>query len=147
MDLLHGLDITLFPKIGRRSIEVHADVDPNIPHSIVQKSVLMDWDVQYESCEEPRFTDKKGRSHTPIGRVDLQWHKAGFLTENKETFYVVDSENPTVELKHGGDQTTDSGQQESQAQKKARVDKERAEEKKRQEERDREKHKGKGLGK
>ncbi|KAL8910321.1 MAG: hypothetical protein Q9171_004365 [Xanthocarpia ochracea] len=136
-------------------MEVRADVDMNIPYSIVQKSVLEDLGLQYESCQEPKFTDKKGRTHAPVGHVDLQWQKAGFLLENPETFYVVDSGNPIVELKHRGDQAADNGirpvalgaqnseQQESQAQKKAKVEKERAEEKKRQEERDRQKQQGK----
>ncbi|KAI4265619.1 MAG: hypothetical protein L6R35_007081 [Caloplaca aegaea] len=109
MDVLHGIDISLFPKVGKRSIEVHADVDNNIPSSIVQRSLLNDWQLQFESGQEPDFIDKKGRIHTPIGRVNLQWHKAGFLVENTETFYVVDSGNPLVELKHAGDQAADSG--------------------------------------
>ncbi|KAL8644838.1 MAG: hypothetical protein Q9226_007570 [Calogaya cf. arnoldii] len=124
-------------------MEVRADVDMNIPYSIVQKSLLENLGLQYESCQEPNFTDKKGRTHIPVGHVNLQWHKASSLLENTETFYVVDSGNPIVELKHGGDQATDHEQQESQAQKKAKVEKERAEEKKRQEERDREKQQGK----
>lgn len=107
--MLHGIDISLFPKVGKRSIEVHADVDNNIPSSIVQRSLLNDWQLQFESGQEPDFIDKKGRIHTPIGRVNLQWHKAGFLVENTETFYVVDSGNPLVELKHAGDQAADSG--------------------------------------
>ncbi|KAL8763284.1 MAG: hypothetical protein Q9184_000840, partial [Pyrenodesmia sp. 2 TL-2023] len=158
-DVLHGVDISLFPKIGKRSIEIRADVDKNIPYSIVQKSLLGDWQLQFEPCQEPQFTDKRGRTHTPIGHVDLQWHKAGFLLENTETFYVVDSGDPIVELKHAGDEATDSGirpvglgaqtpeQEVSQAQKKAKVEKERAEEKKRQEERDRQKQQGQAPGK
>lgn len=107
--MLHGIEIYLFPKVGTRSIEVRADVDTNIPYSIVQKSLMEDWKLQYELCQEPKFTDKKGRTHTPIGRVGLQWHKTGFLLENSETFYVVDSGDPIVELKHGGEQAADSG--------------------------------------
>ncbi|KAI4198015.1 MAG: hypothetical protein LQ346_002860 [Caloplaca aetnensis] len=131
-----------------------------MPYSIVQKSLLEDWQLQYALRQEPKFTDKRGRTHTPIGHVELQWHKAGFLLENTETFYVVDSGAPIVALKHAGDKATDSGirpvglgaqtpeeQQGSQAQKKAEVKKERDEEKRRQEERDREKQQGQSSGK
>ncbi|KAL8843853.1 MAG: hypothetical protein Q9176_001815 [Flavoplaca citrina] len=151
MDEICGVMISLFPKKGKQSIAVRADVDRNIPFSIVQKSLLEDWQLLYESCQDPQFTDKRGRTHTPIGYVDLQWHKAGSLLENSETFYVVDSGDPIVELKHGGEQPADSGIRpvalgpqtpDTQAQKKARVEKERAEEKKRQEQRDREKQQG-----
>lgn len=107
--MLYGVDIFLFPKIGNRSIEIHADVDENMPYSIVQKSLLEDWQLQYALRQEPKFTDKRGRTHTPIGHVELQWHKAGFLLENTETFYVVDSGAPIVALKHAGDKATDSG--------------------------------------
>ncbi|KAL8670727.1 MAG: hypothetical protein Q9168_004754 [Polycauliona sp. 1 TL-2023] len=154
-DVLNGVEITLFPRIGTRSIKVRADVDNNIPCSIVQKSILDSLSLEYESCQEPEFTDRSGRTHSPIGRVDLEWQKTGFLLQNTETFYVVDSGDPAVELKHAGDPAaTDNGvrpvglaaqtpeQQKAQAQKKAQVDKERAEEKKRQEDHDHKKHEG-----
>lgn len=108
-DVIYGVMISLFPKKGKQSIEVRADVDRNIPYSIVQKSLLEDWQLLYESCQEPQFTDKRGRKHTPVGHVELQWHKAGSLLENSETFYVVDSGDPIVELKHGAEQPADSG--------------------------------------
>lgn len=84
-------------------------MDETIPYSIVQKSLLNDWQLQYELCQRPRFTDKEGRAHTPIGRVDLQWRKTSSLLEKTETFYVVDSGDPIVELRHAGDQAADSG--------------------------------------
>lgn len=102
------MDIVLFPKIGQRSIEVHADVDEDIPYSLLQKSVLDDLQLQHKPCHEPEFISK-GRTQTPIGYVDLQWHKAGVLIENTERFYVVESGRPSVALKGTGNEDTDNG--------------------------------------
>lgn len=107
-DTSNGVDIVLFPKIGEGCIDVHADVDKDIPYSILQKSVLDDLQLAYKPCQEPGFTDAKGRTHTPIGYIELQYHVAGIPKENTETFYVVESGDPEVELKCI-DKHTDTG--------------------------------------
>lgn len=113
-DMPDGVEIVLFPKIGEGCVDVHADVDKNIPYSILQKSVLDDLQLEYKPCQKPGFTDARGRTHTPIGYIDLQYHKAGIPKENTDTFYVVESGDPPVELKlvelrPKGDEDPDTG--------------------------------------
>ncbi|KAL8781236.1 MAG: hypothetical protein Q9213_006089 [Squamulea squamosa] len=144
-DELHGIDITLFPRKGNKSIELHADVDKDILHPILQKSVLNRLKLQYTLCDAPQIKDKKGRNHTPIGRVDLVWYKTGHHTEHEETFYVVESKSPDIVLKKTGNNDTSTaarplglGAQSSEAEKqqvrnKAEADKKRAEEQKKRE--------------
>lgn len=98
-DELAGINITLFPKLGTRSIEKHADVDDDILYPILQKSILDELQVPYTKCQVEPYRDKKGRNHTPIGRVELKWHKIGFLVEHTDTFYVVESGEPPVVVK------------------------------------------------
>ncbi|KAL9607226.1 MAG: hypothetical protein Q9167_007840 [Letrouitia subvulpina] len=157
-DELHGMDITLFPKDGTTSTTVHADVDEDSPYFILQKDILDKLKLQYTQCQAPSYKDKKGRNHTPIGRVNLVWHKPGYHVEHNDTFYVVNSGNPKAAIKRTGKNDTDNaarplglGAQSAEdekrlAQKKAEAEKKRAEEEKKREA-DEQKQQGQVSGK
>ncbi|KAL8775247.1 MAG: hypothetical protein Q9209_000253 [Squamulea sp. 1 TL-2023] len=130
-DELHRINIILFPRNGNRSVVLHADVDKDMLHPILQKSVLDILELQYTPCTALQIKDKKGRNHTLIGCVDLVWHKTGYHTEHDETFYVVESGSPDIVLRKTGNDDTKAEKQ--QAQNKAAADKKRDEEQKKRE--------------
>lgn len=84
-------------------------MDSTIRYPTVQKATLDELQLQ---CDDHRqvepYKDKKGRIHTPIGRIDLKWHKIGHLKEYTDTFYVVESGGPRVVIKKTRENGTDN---------------------------------------
>ncbi|KAL8702917.1 MAG: hypothetical protein Q9201_003923 [Fulgogasparrea decipioides] len=163
-DTNSGIDITLFPKNKEGYINTHAEVDISMSVSILSRPALDELQLSCEPCDEGiTFQAARGRTHVPVGKIGLQWHKRDKAKQNSETFYVVESATVLVILgasaRPNGDADTCAGihplglkqqtpeEQKQQAQKKAEVEERRAKEKKEQEDRERQKHHGQGSGK
>ncbi len=84
-------------------------MDERVAYSFLQKSVLEDLKLQYEPCHDPAFEDDRGQMHTPIGKIDLVWHKPNNPKENTETFHVVESCQPIMKLKTPNGKDVDNG--------------------------------------
>ncbi len=78
--------------------EIRAFVDPSLPFSIVSKGMLDQIGEKHTLCKKNPATDAKGVVHTPVGEVDLRWHKKELGKSHSEHFYVVDKPKSIVIL-------------------------------------------------
>lgn len=53
---------------------------------------------KYTSCQEETVRDAKGAKHSPVGKVDLRWHKKELAKSHAELFRVVDDNTSMVIL-------------------------------------------------
>ena len=75
---------------------------------MISKSVLARLGVAYEQCHERLVTDSYKKVHPPVGKIDLRWHETNKAKSFLETFFVVESMNPSVVL--GGRAILDANQ-------------------------------------
>ena len=54
--------------------------------------------MQRTPCHESPVRDAQGVEHTPVGKVDLRWHKKELAKSHSELFFVVDKPKPIVIL-------------------------------------------------
>lgn len=54
--------------------------------------------VGFIPCQMREVKDAKNMTHSPIGKVDLRWHKKEKGKSHPQTFYVVDRATPLVLL-------------------------------------------------
>ena len=54
--------------------------------------------ISYGECHETLATDSDKKAHTILGKIDLRWHVSGKAKSFPETFFVVESMNPSVIL-------------------------------------------------
>ena len=92
------IDITVFPEFEETEELVQARPDAALDASIICKSVLGRLEISYEACDERLMTDSYETTHTSIGRLDLRWHESDKAKSFLETFFVVESRNPSVIL-------------------------------------------------
>lgn len=72
--------------------------DKSLPFSIISRGMLTQLGVTYTSCQEETVKDAKGAQHSPVGKVDLRWHKKGLGKSHAEPFRVVDNNTSIVIL-------------------------------------------------
>ncbi|KAL8670139.1 MAG: hypothetical protein Q9168_005304 [Polycauliona sp. 1 TL-2023] len=94
------LDIVLFPERDPEgdSVDVQALVDESLPFSIISRETLEGTGASYTSCLVKTVKDARGVQFSPIGKVDLRWHKKGFPKSHGESFRVVDEGLPLAIL-------------------------------------------------
>lgn len=54
--------------------------------------------VKYTSCQGEAVKDAKGAQYSPVGKVDLRWHKKGVGKSHAEPFRVVEQSTSIVIL-------------------------------------------------
>ncbi|KAI4128686.1 MAG: hypothetical protein LQ338_002633 [Usnochroma carphineum] len=77
---------------------IQAQFDKTMPVSIVSKGMLNKMKSKYVPCQKEPVKDSKNVIYSPVGQVDLRWHKEEQGKSYAETFYVVDQQTPLVIL-------------------------------------------------
>ncbi|KAL8840378.1 MAG: hypothetical protein Q9176_003871 [Flavoplaca citrina] len=93
------VDIVLFPEQEEgEDGAIQALSDKNLPFSIISRGMLNQLGVKYTACYVETVKDAKGNQYSPVGKVDLRWHKKGVGKSHPEPFRVVDQNNSIVIL-------------------------------------------------
>ncbi|KAL9035829.1 MAG: hypothetical protein Q9180_004639 [Flavoplaca navasiana] len=93
------VDIVLFPEEEEgEDGAIQALSDKTLPFSIISRGMLNQLGVNYTPCNVERVKDAKGDQYSPVGKVDLRWHRKGAGKSHPEPFRVVDQNNSIVIL-------------------------------------------------
>ena len=93
------VDIVLFPEEEEgEDGAIQALSDKTLPFSIVSRGMLKQLGVQYTTCDVETVKDAKGDQYSPVGKVDLRWHRKGAGKSHPEPFRVVDQNKSIVIL-------------------------------------------------
>ncbi|KAL8819673.1 MAG: hypothetical protein Q9223_001944 [Gallowayella weberi] len=95
------VNITLFSELEQPEDSdgaVRAQSDHSLPFSIISRPMLQRLGVKWTPGKKETVKDTRGVPHSPVGEVNLRWHKQGLGKSHPETFYVVESSNVFVIL-------------------------------------------------
>ncbi|KAL8894604.1 MAG: hypothetical protein Q9192_004187, partial [Flavoplaca navasiana] len=93
------VDIVLFPEQEEgEDGAIQALTDKTLPFSIISQGMLTMLGVKYTTCYVETVKDAKGEQYSPVGKVDLRWHRKGVGKSHPEPFRVVDQNNSIVIL-------------------------------------------------
>ncbi|KAI4170700.1 MAG: hypothetical protein LQ343_004799 [Gyalolechia ehrenbergii] len=101
MESQSTIDIIVFPERDESEGSdgaVTAQADKSLPYSIISTGMLSRVGVGFIPCQMREVKDAKNMTHSPIGKVDLRWHKKEKGKSHPQTFYVVDRATPLVLL-------------------------------------------------
>ncbi|KAL8936839.1 MAG: hypothetical protein Q9216_004724 [Gyalolechia sp. 2 TL-2023] len=95
------VDIVVFPEQDQSegsdgSVRAHAD--KSLPCSIISTGMLSRVHVGFTPSQTQAVKDKRNTTYSPIGKVDLRWHKKEKGKSYPQTFYVVNQATPLVIL-------------------------------------------------
>ncbi|KAL9613240.1 MAG: hypothetical protein Q9167_002200 [Letrouitia subvulpina] len=98
MDEGNEIRIELYPAAVERFIHPLAQVDKEIPISIISIHCLTQLGLPYAACNRASVKDRSQTVYSPVGKIDLEWRKIDKAKQFSETFYVVEGDTPLVIL-------------------------------------------------
>ena len=85
-----NIDIIVFGDTEEREESTNAKVDRDLPISIISRAMVERLGAEPKPSQQGPVKDSKGKLYTPIGKVDLLWHRKTASRTNPQTFFVVD---------------------------------------------------------
>ncbi|KAL9638884.1 MAG: hypothetical protein Q9204_001331 [Flavoplaca sp. TL-2023a] len=94
------ISIVVFPthqvsasESGPDGVAIRAKFDRSIPFSIISQGTLDQLGLNAIPCQQSPVTDSEGVQHSPIGQVELRWHKEELGKSYPERFLVINRPN------------------------------------------------------
>ena len=91
-----SIDITVFVDNDEKEESTRALVDPKLPSSIISKALVEKLQPGWRPSQQPLIKDSQGKAYSPIGQVELNWHRKDVPKTNQQTFFVVDLPDTSV---------------------------------------------------
>ena len=85
-----NIAIIVFGDTEEKEQPTNAVVDRSLPVSIISKAMIEELQAKPKPAQQDPVKDSKGKVYTPIGKVDLLWHRTTTSRTNQQTFFVVD---------------------------------------------------------
>ncbi|KAL9596000.1 MAG: hypothetical protein Q9219_006084 [cf. Caloplaca sp. 3 TL-2023] len=89
---LSDVDIVVFSELDESEHtdgSIKARADKSLSYSVISTAMLNRVRVNHTLCQKEAVRDSKNRVYSPVGKVDLRWHKKLKGKSHLETFYVV----------------------------------------------------------
>ena len=85
-----NIEITVFGDTEEREQSTNAEVDRDLPISIISRTMVERLQAKIKPAQQGPVKDSKGNVYTPVGKVDLLWHRKMASRTNSQRFFVVD---------------------------------------------------------
>ena len=93
---------------GSGGVAIQAKFDLSIPSSIISQGTLNQLGLKATPCQQPPVTDSEGVQHSPVGQVELRWHKAGLGRSYPERFFVINRPSSFAILGRSADEASNA---------------------------------------
>ena len=84
------MEVVIFSRSGVKA-SIRAKVEETLLYSVISKSMLDHMRLSYSPSQQGPAKDSENKVYSPIGEVNLRWHKEDRVKSFAETFYVVDT--------------------------------------------------------
>ena len=91
-----NIDVTIFGDTEEIEEATNADVDKALPISIISEGLVERLRAEKLPCQRPPVQDSKGKKFSPIGQVNLLWHRKNVARTNPQKFFVVEMSGKDV---------------------------------------------------
>ena len=91
-----NIDVIVFGDTEEIEEALNADVDKALPISIISEGLVERLRAEKKPCHRPPVQDSKGKKFSPIGQVNLLWHRKNVPRTNQQKFFVVEMSGKDV---------------------------------------------------